>query len=78
MKSLFSRLPEEVREQAGEVIHERIIRSISYFTRRIYNYVIIALIVSIAIVSVYYIDRKIYTIAIKKSWEHHSAEFLWK
>ncbi len=80
VKALFSRLPDEELENAGEIIHERKIRSIAYFTRRIYNYVILALIINIAIVSIYYIDRKAYIIAVKKfigtSFGRISAEII--
>jgi ABC-type antimicrobial peptide transport system permease subunit len=78
--ALFSRLSDEALEQAGEIIHERKIRSISYFTRRIYNYVILALLINIAIVSIYYIDKKTYIIAVKKligaSFGRISAEII--
>ena len=63
---LLETLPEENRSQAAEIIHERKIRSISYFTRKIYNFIIIAIIINIAIVSVYYIDKRMYVIAVKK------------
>ncbi|MBQ6053666.1 MAG: ABC transporter permease [Clostridia bacterium] len=80
VEALFSRLSDEALEQAAEIIHERKIRSIAYFTRRIYNYVILALIINIAIVSIYYIDRKTYTVAVKKfvgaSFGRISAEII--
>lgn len=80
VEALFSRLSDEALEQAAEIIHERKIRSIAYFTRRIYNYVIVALIINIAIVSIYYIDKKTYIIAVKKligaSFGRISAEII--
>ncbi len=80
VEALFSRLSDEALEQAAEIIHERKIRSIAYFTRRIYNYVILALIINIAIVSIYYIDRRTYIIAVKRvvgaSYGRISAEII--
>ena len=66
ISNLLEKLPEENRDSAAEIIHERKLRSISFFTQRIYVYIVIAIIINIAIVSVYYIDKRIYTIAVKK------------
>lgn len=59
-------LPEKVREKTVEISHDRKLRTISYFTQVIYQYVFVAIIINIAIVSVYYIDKRMYIIAVKK------------
>ena len=59
-------LPEKVRDKTVEISHDRKLRTISYFTQVIYQYVFVAIIINIAIVSVYYIDKRMYIISIKK------------
>lgn len=66
VSNLLDRLSDDVKEQTAEIIHERKIRSISYYTQKIYRFVIIAIIINIAIVSVYYIDKRMHIISVKK------------
>ncbi|MBQ6051797.1 MAG: ABC transporter permease [Clostridia bacterium] len=63
---LLDLLPDDIRASSSEIVHERRFRSISYFTQRIYDFIIAAIIVNIAIVSVFYAEKRKYRVAVKR------------
>ncbi|MBO4392634.1 MAG: ABC transporter permease, partial [Clostridia bacterium] len=63
---LMNLLPEDVRSGVAEIIHERRFRSIAYFTQRLYIFIVAAIIINIAIVSVYYAEKRQYGVSVKR------------